>query len=122
MIAIPTVLIAGEAEKVIDDATAGGGDLDLVEVRHKRLTFDIIIVNQNTQRSRAMQMQQQFYGFRPLAPTLRTRLMEWWVAQGRPSVGWASTQMAARYVHPTPERLATLVARLDQPAPIAAFE
>jgi hypothetical protein len=32
VIAIPFVLIAGEAEEMIDDATAGGGDLELVGV------------------------------------------------------------------------------------------
>ena len=37
MIAVPHVLIADEAEEMIDDATAGGRDMDLLEVHEEML-------------------------------------------------------------------------------------
>ncbi len=37
MIAVPHVLIADEAEEVIDDATAGGRDMDLLGLHEEML-------------------------------------------------------------------------------------
>ena len=37
MIAVPHVLIVDEAEEMIDDATAGGRDMDLLEVHEEML-------------------------------------------------------------------------------------
>jgi len=37
VIAVPHVLIVDEAEEMIDDATAGGRDMDLLEVHEEML-------------------------------------------------------------------------------------